>query len=84
VDIARNLLEAAKRHGRKEGLINLQFQEGDAADLAELRDKTFDIVVSIFGAMFAAKPFDVAKEMVRVSRPGGRIVMGNWIPMTRT
>jgi ubiquinone/menaquinone biosynthesis C-methylase UbiE len=80
VDIARNLLEAAKRHGRKEGLINLQFQEGDAADLAELRDKTFDIVVSIFGAMFAAKPFDVAKEMVRVSRPGGRIVMGNWIP----
>ena len=37
-------------------------------------------MVSIFGAMFAPKPFDVAKEMVRVTRPGGRIVMGNWIP----
>ena len=43
-------------------------------------DQTFDLVVSIFGAMFAPKPFDVAKEMVRVTRPGGRIVMGNWIP----
>ena len=80
VDIARNLLEAGKRHAQKKGLMNLRFQEGDAADLAELRDKTFDLVVSIFGAMFAAKPFDVAKEMVRVTRPGGRIVMGNWIP----
>jgi SAM-dependent methyltransferase len=80
VDIAHNLIEAANRHAQEEGLINLRFQEGDAADLTELRDKTFDIVVSIFGAMFAAKPFDVAKEMVRVTRPGGRIVMGNWIP----
>jgi SAM-dependent methyltransferase len=80
VDIARNLLEAGNRRALKEGLMNLRFQEGDAADLAELRDKTFDLVVSIFGAMFAAKPFDVAKEMVRVTRPGGRIVMGNWIP----
>ena len=43
-------------------------------------DQAFDLVVSIFGAMFAPKPFDVAKEMVRVTRPGGRIVMGNWIP----
>jgi ubiquinone/menaquinone biosynthesis C-methylase UbiE len=40
----------------------------------------YDVVVSIFGAMFAPKPFDVAKEMVRVTRPGGRIVMRNWIP----
>lgn len=46
----------------------------------ELKDQTFGLVVSIFGAMFAPKPFDVAKEMVRVARPGGRIVMGNWIP----
>jgi SAM-dependent methyltransferase len=80
VDIARSLLDAGNRRAQKEGLMNLRFQEGDAADLAELRDKTFDLVVSIFGAMFAAKPFDVAKEMVRVTRPGGRIVMGNWIP----
>ena len=46
----------------------------------ELKDQTFDLIVSIFGAMFAPKPFDVAKEMVRVTRPDGRIVMGNWIP----
>ena len=48
--------------------------------MRELKDQTFDLVVSIFGAMFAPKPFDVAKEMVRVTKPGGRIVMGNWIP----
>ena len=61
-------------------MTNCRFQEGDASDLHELRDDSFDLVVSIFGAMFAPKPFDVAKEMVRVTRPGGRIVMGNWIP----
>ena len=80
VDIARNLVEAGNRRLREEGLTNIRFQEGDATDLAGLQDKTFDLVVSIFGAMFAPKPFDVAKEMVRVTRPGGRIVMGNWIP----
>jgi ubiquinone/menaquinone biosynthesis C-methylase UbiE len=80
VDIARNLVEAGNRRAREQGLTNLRFQEGDATDLAGLPDKTFDLVVSIFGAMFAPKPFDVAKEMVRVTRPGGRIVMGNWIP----
>ena len=81
VDIARNLIEAGNRRAREQGLTNLRFQEGDASNLAGLlQDKTFDLVVSIFGAMFAPKPFDVAKEMVRVSRPGGRIVMGNWIP----
>src|SRR5439155_20578083 len=62
------------------GLANCRFQEGDASDLHELEDDSFDLVVSIFGAMFAPKPFDVAKEMVRVTRSGGRIVMGNWIP----
>jgi SAM-dependent methyltransferase len=80
VDIARNLVEAGNRRAKKEGLANCRFQEGDASDLRDLRDDTFDLVVSIFGAMFAPKPFDVAKEMVRVRRPGGRIVMGNWIP----
>jgi SAM-dependent methyltransferase len=80
VDIARNLVEAGNRHAQEQGLANLRFQEGDASDLAGLQDKTFDLVVSIFGAMFAPKPFDVAKEMVRVTRPGGRIIMGNWIP----
>jgi SAM-dependent methyltransferase len=63
-----------------EGLTNCKFQKGDASNLDDLKDGSFDLVVSIFGAMFAPKPFDVAKEMVRVTRPGGRIVMGNWIP----
>jgi 2-polyprenyl-3-methyl-5-hydroxy-6-metoxy-1,4-benzoquinol methylase len=80
VDIARNLVEAGNRRAQEQGLANLRFQEGDASNLTELQDKTFDLVVSIFGAMFAPKPFDVAKEMVRVARPGGRIIMGNWIP----
>ena len=80
VDIASNLVEAGNRRAKKEGLTNCTFQEGDATDLHDLNDQSFDLVVSIFGAMFAPKPFDVAKEMVRVTRPGGRIVMGNWIP----
>ena len=80
VDIAKNLVEAGNKRAKEEGLTNCKFQEGDASNLHELKDHTFDLVVSIFGAMFAPKPFDVAKEMVRVTRPGGRIVMGNWIP----
>jgi ubiquinone/menaquinone biosynthesis C-methylase UbiE len=80
VDIATNLVEAANLRAKAEGLANCTFQEGDATDLHELKDQSFDLVVSIFGAMFAPKPFDVAKEMVRVTRPGGRIIMGNWIP----
>src|SRR5499426_1069210 len=80
VDIARNLVEAGNRRAVEQGLTNLKFQEGDASNLEQLPDKSFDVVVSVFGAMFAPKPFDVAKEMVRVTRPGGRIVMGNWIP----
>ena len=80
VDIARNLVEAGNHRAKELGLANLRFQEGDATNLAGLGDKTFDLAVSIFGAMFAPKPFDVAKEMVRVTKRGGRVVMGNWIP----
>jgi len=80
VDIARNLVEAGNKRAEEQGLKNCKFQVGDACDMYELEDQSFDLVVSIFGAMFAPKPFDVAKEMVRVTRPGGRIVMGNWIP----
>lgn len=80
VDIARNLVEAGNERARAEGLTSCRFQEGDASDLRELADRSFDLVVSVFGAMFAPRPLDVAKEMVRVTRPGGRIVMGNWIP----
>src|SRR6267154_4980521 len=80
VDIASNLVAAGNKRAKEHGLSNCRFQEGDASNLHELKDDTFDLVVSIFGAMFAPKPFDVAKEMVRVTKPGGRIVMGNWIP----
>jgi len=80
VDIARNLVEAGNKRAQEQGLTNCRFQEGDATNLQELKDHSFDLVVSIFGAMFAPKPFDVAKEMVRATKPGGRIVMGNWIP----
>jgi SAM-dependent methyltransferase len=80
VDIARNLVAAGNRRATELGLSNLTFREGDATNLQELPDHTFDLVISIFGAMFAPRPFDVAREMVRVTRPGGRVVMGNWIP----
>ena len=80
VDIATNLVEAGNSRARAEGLASCRFQQGDASNLSGLPDRGFDLVVSIFGAMFAPKPFDVAKEMVRVTRPGGRIVLGNWIP----
>jgi ubiquinone/menaquinone biosynthesis C-methylase UbiE len=80
VDIARNLVEAGNKRAAEQGLTNLTFREGDATNLQGIADKTFDVVVSIFGAMFAPKPFDVAKEMVRVAKSGGRVVMGNWIP----
>jgi ubiquinone/menaquinone biosynthesis C-methylase UbiE len=80
VDIASNLVAAGNQRAKEQGLTNCKFVEGDASNLHELKDRSFDLVVSIFGAMFAPKPFDVAKEMVRVTRPGGRVVMGNWIP----
>jgi SAM-dependent methyltransferase len=80
VDIASNLVEAGNRRAQAGGLTNCRFEEGDANNLSELADQSFDLVISIFGAMFAPRPFDVAREMVRVTRPGGRMVMGNWIP----
>jgi SAM-dependent methyltransferase len=80
IDIASNLVEAGNKRAAEAGLHRLTFQEGDACDLQGVRDHSFDLTLSIFGAMFAPKPFDVAKEMVRVTKPGGRIVMGNWIP----
>jgi ubiquinone/menaquinone biosynthesis C-methylase UbiE len=80
VDIARNLVEAGNRRVKEEGLTNISFREGDATDLHDIADESFDLVVSIFGAMFAPRPLDVAREMFRVTRRGGKIVMGNWIP----
>ncbi len=80
IDIAANLVEAGNKRAADAGLRNLKFQEGDASNLEGVADHSFDLILSVFGAMFAPKPFDVAKEMVRVTKPGGRIVMGNWIP----
>jgi ubiquinone/menaquinone biosynthesis C-methylase UbiE len=80
IDIARNLVEAGNKRAAAAGLRNLKFHEGDATNLQGVEDHSFDLSLSVFGAMFAPKPFDVAKEMVRVTKRGGRIVMGNWIP----
>lgn len=80
IDIARNLVDAGNKRAAAAGLKRLKFQEGDACNLQGVSDHSFDLTLSVFGAMFAPKPFDVAKEMVRVTKPGGRIVMGNWIP----
>jgi ubiquinone/menaquinone biosynthesis C-methylase UbiE len=80
IDIARNLVEAGNRRAEQAGLKRLKFQEGDACNLEGVADHSFDLTLTVFGAMFAPKPFDVAREMVRVTKPGGRIVMGNWIP----
>ena len=84
IDIARNLVEAGNKRAAEAGLSRLKFQEGDACNLEGVGDHSFDLTLSVFGAMFAPKPFDVAREMVRVTKPGGRIVMGNWIPNDAT
>src|SRR5579864_16938 len=80
IDIARNLVEAGNKRAAAAGLNRLKFYEGDACNLEGVADHSFDLTLSVFGAMFAPRPFDVASEMVRVTKPGGRIVMGNWIP----
>jgi len=84
IDIARTLVDAGSRRAAEAGLKNLKFQEGDASNLEGVDDHSFDLTLSVFGAMFAPKPFEVAKEIVRVTKPGGRIVMGNWIPNDKT
>src|SRR6266566_4080334 len=80
IDIAKNLVDAGNKRAAEAGLHRLKFQEGDACNLEGISDHSFDLTLSVFGAMFAPKPFDVARELVRVTKPGGRIVMGNWIP----
>src|SRR5262245_48897982 len=84
VDIASNLVNAGNKRAKEAGLDRLRFQEGDACNLEGIDDHSFDMTLSVFGAMFAPKPFDVARELVRVTKPGGRIVMGNWIPNDST
>jgi ubiquinone/menaquinone biosynthesis C-methylase UbiE len=84
IDIAKNLVDAGNRRAAQAGLNRLKFQEGDACNLQGVSDHSFDLTLSVFGAMFAPKPLEVATEMVRVTKPGGRIVMGNWIPNDTT
>lgn len=84
IDIARNLVDAGNKRATAAGLTRLSFQEGDACNLQGVSDHSFDLTLTVFGAMFAPRPHDVAKEMVRVTKPGGRIVMGNWIPNDST
>src|SRR5262245_9382179 len=77
IDIANNLVDAGNRRAAELGLppSRLKFQEGDACSLQGVGDQSFDLTLSVFGAMFAPKPFEVAKEMVRVTKRGGRVVM---------
>lgn len=78
VDIASNLLERARTRAQAEGLI-VRFEEADAEALP-FEDASFDVVASLIGAMFAPRPDLVAKELLRVCRPGGIIAMANWTP----
>jgi ubiquinone/menaquinone biosynthesis C-methylase UbiE len=80
IDIARNLVDAGNRRAREAGVTHLRFVHGDACSLDGVDNAAFDATITVFGAMFAPRPYDVAREMVRVTRSGGRIVMGNWIP----
>lgn len=80
IDISRNLVNAGKKRIAEKGLSNITIEQGDAMDLSQIEDQSFDLSVSIFGAMFAPRPDDVARELVRVTRKGGKVVMGNWIP----
>jgi SAM-dependent methyltransferase len=78
VDIATNLIEQARARAQAENL-DAHFDEGDA-EMLPYEDRSFDIVVSLIGAMFAPRPELVAAELKRVCRPGGKIIMGNWTP----
>lgn len=77
-DIATNLLEQARKRAEAEKL-NVRFEEGDAEDLP-YPDQSFDVVLTMFGAMFAPRPEKVASELIRVCKPGGMIAMANWTP----
>jgi len=79
IDIATNLIEQARARAQAENL-DVRFDEGDA-EMLPYEDGSFDIVISLIGAMFAPRPELVAAELKRVCRPGGKIIMGNWTPL---
>ncbi len=78
IDLAQNLVEQAQRRAHAESL-NVKVEQGDAEDLPN-SDASFDIVMSLIGSMFAPRPDLVASEMIRVCKPGGKVIMGNWTP----
>jgi SAM-dependent methyltransferase len=78
IDIATNLVDQARARAKAENL-DARFDEGDA-EMLPYADSSFDLVISLIGAMFAPRPELVAAEMKRVCRPGGRIIMVNWTP----
>jgi ubiquinone/menaquinone biosynthesis C-methylase UbiE len=78
IDIAENLIEYARRRARAEGLV-VRFDQGDAEELPHA-DASFDVAVTLIGAMFAPRPQRVAAEFARVVRPGGKLYMANWTP----
>lgn len=78
LDLAQNLVDQAKARAKVEGL-DIDVRQGDAEDLP-FADASFDVVMSLIGSMFAPRPELVASEMVRVCKPGGKIIMGNWTP----
>jgi SAM-dependent methyltransferase len=78
IDIAPNLVEQARRRAAAQNL-SIRFEEGDAEALP-YENGSFDVVVSMFGAMFAPRPDLVARELARVTRAGGTIAMANWTP----
>ena len=78
IDIAENLIEHATEEAKYEGL-DVKFDVGDAEDLP-YEDNSFDVVISMIGAMFAPQPDKVASEIARVLRPGGKLYMANWTP----
>lgn len=78
IDIADNLVEAAKKRAAELGL-DIKFEQGDA-EAMPYADNSFDVVMSMFGAMFAPRPEVTAAELVRVCKPGGTIAMANWTP----
>ncbi len=78
VDIAEYLVGQANANAAAEGL-NVRFEVGDVEDLP-FEDGSFDVVMSMFGAMFAPRPDVTASELKRVCRPGGLIAMANWTP----
>ena len=78
IDIAPNLIEQAIQRAASEG-VEAKFEVGDAEALP-YEDNTFDVVMTMFGAMFAPRPDVTASELIRVAKPGGLIAMANWTP----